>query len=210
MGGKTLIILALGIIAVQSMNMIDTAALGSYTQWRCIAQSGVPAAIVRGYTSSGNVDPNVYQNIQNAFSASIDVGVYMFPCFPCGNPAQQAQDLVTALQGQTYNSVWIDVETYLWSSNVQTNQAFITTLANTLKSLGQTVGIYTSRTEWSTIVGLNWSGVSWAGLWYYNYDNQQNFNDFQPFGGWTSASIKQYHGLTKSNCGIYANSDYWP
>ncbi|CAG9314783.1 unnamed protein product [Blepharisma stoltei] len=210
MRGKALLILAFAVIVAQSSQSVDTADLGSFTQWYCIAEYQIQSAIVRGYMSSGNVDPNVVPNIQNAGNAFLTVGVYMFPCFPCGNPAKQAQDLVTALKGQTYDSIWIDVETYQWSSNVQANQAFITTLANTLKSLGQSVGIYTSRAEWSTIVGLNWSGVSWAGLWYYHYDNQQNFMDFQPFGGWEMADMKQYHGLTKSTCGIYVNSDWWP
>mmetsp|Transcript_7828 Transcript_7828/g.7690 ORF Transcript_7828/g.7690 Transcript_7828/m.7690 type:complete len:141 (-) Transcript_7828:39-461(-) len=137
----------------------------------------------------------------------------MFPCFPCGNPAKQVKDLATALNNLSIyvDYIFIDIETYQWSSNVQANQAFITTLANTLKAEQiADVGIYTSRTEWASIVGLNWSGVSWADLWYYNYDNQANFKDFQPFGGWTKPFMKQYHGLTKNICGIQMNLDYCP
>ena len=173
----------------------------------CLHGAGYQFAIVRGYQSSGNVDPNVVQNIKNARAGGMaNVDVYLFPCVPCGNPAGQATALVNAIKGQNYGMVWLDVEIYAWSSNQAANQNFITSIVNQLVNLGQHVGIYTSYNNWSNIVGISWAGVSSHPLWYAHYDNNPSFSDFTPYGGWKTPSIKQYNGdVTACGTGVDLN-----
>ena len=46
-------------------------------------------------------------------------------------------------------------------------------------------------------------------LWYADYDNVANFNDFEAFGGWKSPAIKQYKG-THTICNAGVDSDWYP
>jgi GH25 family lysozyme M1 (1,4-beta-N-acetylmuramidase) len=199
-----LLFLALAVPVLSTLG-VDVSALTN--TFSCLKSSGYSFAIVRGYRSSGSVDPNVVTNIRNARAAGIPyVDVYLFPCVPCANPASQATALVNAIKGENYGTIWVDIEILSWSSSLTSNQQFITTLVNQLKSLGQTVGIYTSYYNWQTIVGVNWSGVSSLPLWYAHYDNNPSFSDFTAFGGWTRPSIKQYAGdVTVCSTGVDLN-----
>lgn len=175
----------------------------------CLHSEGYDFAIVRGYQSTGNVDPSVVSNIKNARAGGMaNVDVYLFPCVPCGNPAGQATALVNAIKGQNYGMIWIDIETFAWSSNLSSNQNFITAMVNQLKSLGQHIGVYTNYYNWQAIVGLSWTGCSSLPLWYAHYDNNPSFSDFVPFGGWTTPSIKQYNDDTTA-CGIKVDLNYY-
>lgn len=44
-------------------------------------------------------------------------------------------------------------------------------------------------------------------LWYAHYDNQPNFNDFNPFGGWNRPAWKQYSG-DQILCDLDVDYDY--
>lgn len=203
------IVLALLLIVVPSLATLGVDVSQLTNVFSCLHSSGYTFAIVRGYQSSGNVDPNVVTNIKNARAGGMsDVDVYLFPCVPCGNPAGQATALVNAIKGQNYGMVWVDVETYAWSSSLSANQNFITTLVNQLKSLGQHVGIYTSYYNWQSIVGLSWTGCSSLPLWYAHYDNNPSFSDFTAFGGWSTPSIKQYKG-DATVCGAGVDLNYY-
>lgn len=101
------------------------------------------------------------------------------------------------------------VQKYAWDSNQTNNQKFITVLTNSLSYLGESVGILTSLSDWQSIVGSNWAGVSKYPLWYYQYDDALSFADFSPFGGWTQPAIKQYNGGV-TYCGASFNQDYYP
>ncbi|OMJ74587.1 hypothetical protein SteCoe_26444 [Stentor coeruleus] len=184
--------------------------VSQYTNvFSCLVQNGYTFSIIRGYTSSGYVDPNVVSNINNAWNGGMSyVDVYLFPCVPCGNPTTQANNLVSALNGVNYGMIWIDVETYAWSSSQSANQNFILTMVNALQGLGAIVGIYSNYYNWQSIVGLNWSGVSSLPLWYAHYDNNPSFSDFVSFGGWSSPAIKQYAG-DATVCGAGVDLNYY-
>ena len=57
----------------------------------------------------------------------------------------------------------------------------------------------------------SYAGAQTRRLWYINYDGQANFNDFEEFGGWTSAAVwgKTYNPAT-SFCGVQATYVYIP
>mgnify|MGYP001085286539 CR=1 FL=1 len=174
----------------------------------CIHGKGYKFAIVRGFQSSGYVDPNVVTNIDNAISAGMSFAdVYLFPCVPCANPKTQAQKLVDSIKGKNYKRIWVDIEKYHWHSDKSQNQQFITDIVNELKDLGQSVGIYTSYYNWESITGLDWKGVSDLPLWYPHYDNDPSFSDFKSFGGWTKPTMKQYGG-NKELCNAGVDLDW--
>jgi GH25 family lysozyme M1 (1,4-beta-N-acetylmuramidase) len=189
---------------------IDISNSYQVSDFQCLLQNGNSFVIIRGYQSSGKVDPNLISNIQNAQSAGFsNVDVYLFPCVPCGGPDQQINDLTSALSsaGVSIGTIWLDVETYQWSDQ-NDNQLFIIGLLN---STDATMGIYTNLNNWSNIVGQGWNYPSMQGLslWYAHYDGDPAFDDFQPFGGWTSPAIKQYKG-DDTQCGLSVDDNYAP
>lgn len=155
----------------------------------------------------------------NAWQGGVsDVWVYMFPCYSCGDPADQVKSTISYLQGYNvtvgggspngFSSFWFDIEgPQYWSSNPSDNQNFMQGLIDAGNDLGLSMGVYTSASQWGPIMD-NWTGASSLPLWYAHYDNDPGFDDFSPFGGWSSPTAKQYNGDT-TLCGVGVDLDYF-
>eukprot|EP01027_Heterolobosea_sp_BB2_P015542 GEZU01022227.1.p1 GENE.GEZU01022227.1~~GEZU01022227.1.p1 ORF type:complete len:250 (-),score=65.00 GEZU01022227.1:135-812(-) len=194
---------------------VDVSSWVGPSTFSCMKSQGIDFAIVRGYESVGQVDPNGITTVYNARAAGIPyVDMYFFPCFRCGNPAGQINEFYHALVAKDaidkIGMLWFDIEgpgTY-WGGSCSENINFISTLISTAESLGFKVGIYTSATQWSPIACNN-VFASKLPLWYSHYDGVQSFDDFVPFGGWARPAIKQYSG-TGSICGASVDLDWYP
>ncbi|KYQ91967.1 glycoside hydrolase family 25 protein [Tieghemostelium lacteum] len=191
---------------------VDLSSLTSSSSFGCLKLNGFEFAIVRCYQSFGRVDPNCASSILNAWNAGMNrVDAYMFPCFSCGNPAGQANTLVSYLKTNNvnYGMIWIDIEgpgTY-WGSSQSANAAFFTDLVSAFEKEGVSIGVYTSISQWQPIMG-SYSGGSKFQLWYAHYDGVTSFNDFTEFSGWSKPNIKQYLG-ENSLCGANCHSDLY-
>eukprot|EP01113_Clastostelium_recurvatum_P017539 TRINITY_DN2061_c0_g1_i1.p1 TRINITY_DN2061_c0_g1~~TRINITY_DN2061_c0_g1_i1.p1 ORF type:complete len:214 (+),score=30.03 TRINITY_DN2061_c0_g1_i1:36-677(+) len=206
-----ILILCLCIQATFGARGIDISALTSASAFNCL-RANYSFSIVRGYRSSGAVDTNVVANVQNAWNAGMaHVDVYLFPCYNCGNPGSQVSTLVNYLKSHNvrYGMIWLDIEGKTgstWSTSQASNRAFFEGMVSQARSLGQTVGVYTSSSQWNPIMG-SYSGGSSLPLWYAHYNNQPNFNDFVAFGGWSKPAMKQYAGdVTECGVGLDRNS----
>lgn len=93
--------------------------------------------------------------------------------------------------------VWADEEDT--SSTAMLVSRRVSAVASTLGSIAATgyeAGIYTGLWFWQGYMG-NTPMFSAYPLWDSNYDNVPDANvGFVPYGGWTHATIKQYHGTT--------------
>nr|BFD87085.1 hypothetical protein StreXyl84_64860 [Streptomyces sp. Xyl84] len=192
---------------------VDVSTLTSENSFRELVSQGVKFTIVRGYKSTGEVDPHVKATVANAWAGGMNhVDVYAFPCFSKGNGAGQAKTLVQALEqtGTRYGMVWLDVEGpgKYWGSSQSANAAFFADWVDGAKQMGVNIGIYTSKSQWNPIMG-SYTGGSAFPLWYAHYDGKQTFNDFSAFGGWTKPSIKQYHGGVEL-CGASVDLNWYP
>lgn len=121
----------------------------------------------------------------------------------CGKSAStQMGELIAHLnancQGYWSGRVWMDIEgSQYWTGNYGTNQAWYKSLVDTCSQYGVRCGIYASASQWSAIFGdRNFVYGNNLPLWYAHYDGQPSFDDFSPFGGWTSPHAKQYAGTT--------------
>ncbi len=76
-----------------------------------------------------------------------------------------------------------------------------------IKNLGVKFGIYTSKTQWISIMNDVTKFSSYSPLWYTQYDNEKSFNDFQAFGGWSKPSIKQFISNVKE-CGVVLDKNF--
>jgi GH25 family lysozyme M1 (1,4-beta-N-acetylmuramidase) len=176
---------------------VDYSTLFKISQIECLTQANIYFVIPRAFCSTGELDPNIKQNLKNAWAGGMThVDVYMFPCFPCNNPEEQVKTLISELKGYKYGIVWVDIERRKWSKNLEKNRKFLLAL---IAELGKKayVGIYTNYNNWVSIVGADWEALKHFPLWYAHYDNDDSFSDFEPFGGWREPSMKQYKGTTK-------------
>ncbi|MET9677740.1 glycoside hydrolase family 25 protein [Streptomyces sp. NPDC006482] len=185
---------------------VEVSTLVSTSSFGAMRSNGVEFAIMRGYRSTGSVDPNLAATVANAWAAGMShVDVYQFPCYSCGNAAGQADALIGHLKDNSvkYGTVWLDVEgpgTY-WGSSHVANAAFINDWLQAMKEQGAAIGIYTSASQWEPIVG-SYTGGSAYPLWYANLDDTRGFDDFTPFGGWTKPSIKTHNTGTLFGAGV--------
>ncbi|RYG64455.1 hypothetical protein EON64_13955 [archaeon] len=196
---------------------VDVSQATTQSSFSCLKSNGYSFAVVRVYQSAGHTDPNGAASIQNAWNGGMaHVDGYIFPCYSCGNAAKQMDDTINYLSshgiytmkegelrgtsnstsGVTVGMIWLDIEgTDYWSTSTTSNVNFLTDMVNEGKARGISMGIYTSNSQWSPIMGGSTKFSSYP-LWYAHYDNVENFSDFKPFGGWSKPNVKQYAGTT--------------
>ncbi|KAM9966855.1 hypothetical protein ACTFIR_007090 [Dictyostelium discoideum] len=184
---------------------VDISSGSSVPDFTCLKSAGYEFAIIRGWESIGQPDANGPHSVYNARDAGFEyVDIYLFPCYSCGNGAGQGEALVNYMKGYNanYGMVWLDIEGpgEYWSDDQGANAAFFESLVSGLESAGAHIGVYTSESQWSPIMG-GYTGGSKFPLWYAHYDGNPSFSDFSGFGGWSSPAIKQYDD-TGDSCGL--------
>jgi GH25 family lysozyme M1 (1,4-beta-N-acetylmuramidase) len=188
---------------------VDVATPVSQSAFQCMVNKNYSFAIIRAFRSVGSPDSNAVKNIANARSAGMrHVDIYMFPCPSCGKPAKQITDMISNLRNTTFGTLWLDIEGTQYWKDQSYNQNFFTGLVKQAQAMGLKLGVYTSRSQWTPIMG-NWNGGSAFPLWYAHYDNKHTFSDFVAFGGWTQPSLKQYAGDAPL-CGIDTDMSWHP
>jgi hypothetical protein len=167
----------------------------------CLKQQGYSFAVPRVFRETCQVDDNAVSNLKNAWSAGFKrVEGYIFPSYNhtgCAlNATGQVLATVQALrQGNVkFSRLWIDVEGTQWSSDHSLNGAFIDEMAQAIVDADIPVGYYLSIRSYGDILDPWTNKITDAHLWYPHWDNQQNFNDFSPYGGFTQPNRKQYTG----------------
>jgi hypothetical protein len=209
---------------------VDLSQSTPLSAFQCARNYGYEFAIVRVYCSPGYPDSNGPSNINNAWNAGFaHVDGYIFPCYSCGNPEQQVTDTVNYLKshkieatkpgslpqspsngtvGATYGMLWFDIEgTSYWSSSATNNINFLQRMVNQGHALGVSMGIYSSSSQWSPIMGGT-SQFSSLPLWYAHWDFALTMSDYVPFGGWSKPAMKQYAG-DQSFCSAGWDKNYY-
>lgn len=205
------------IVSLYSVNCtlgVDVSQLFGTSTYQCMKSNGYGFAIIRGYCSYGGVDHNVVQGLNNAKAAGLITDIYMFPCRGKSATAQ-VDEMMNAIPANLYGMIWIDVETNPssgcgWSSDTNSNCAFVNEIINRIKSKGKVPAVYATAYMWQTIMGSRNACPSAASqqLWYAHYDNNPSFSDFSAFGGWSKPAIKQYVGDT-TLCGAGVDKNFY-
>merc|ERR1712228_1137602 len=136
--------------------------------------------------NNGEFDNVSIINLNNAYEAGIEkhhADVYMLPCVGM-NATKQMETLLDSLRenGAEYDIVWLWItknsnSSCDWSQfDGQRNCATIMEMGNYARSRGRIMGIYSSRSEWTSIVGngKNASACTEASkfpLWYSTDDH---------------------------------------
>jgi hypothetical protein len=182
----------------------------------CLRDAGNEFIIIEAYRTKnltravvpGHVVSTAIQTVANARAAGFeDVQLYHFPD-PNQDPAKQINLSLDSFAGFNITKLWLDVEgAQFWTSHCEQNSQFLAALLQAARArLGfNSVGIYSAESQWQPIMCGNQSFSS-APLWRPHYDSAPNNSDWPkpgigPFGGWTTAQMKQYKGDVKQ-CGI--------
>jgi hypothetical protein len=141
------VVAALGALACPAAATVgvDVSDALSEKDFKCLEEPGghgpVKFVSVRAYESLGRVDPNAVGTIKAALAAGIKhVDAYLFPDVK-GNAASQVAATHEALAGSGYGMLWYDIERLEWSSNLDTNRAFVKELVDAGKQHGIHAGI---------------------------------------------------------------------
>ena len=191
----------------------DVATKATQDQWTCLKAQPLDFVVVRAWRSIGAFDENAPANVKTAAEAGFDakrIDLYMFPDTRPHRELtleEQVEGLYTSVQSTSMEFsgvVWLDVEPLKghWTLDHEGNYKDVQVLVDALEVKGFTVGIYSSHWAWTSICGTL-SGFQRLPLWYARYQTppDPSFSGFQPFGGWTSAAMKQYAGNAKL-CGL--------
>jgi len=197
---------------VSATKGVDVSAATSIDAFSCLAQNSYQFGAVRAYQKQGAPDPNAVYSVINAWDGGIrSVDIYLDPCPTCGNPEIQVEDTIYDLiiNEVPFITLWLTVDDALaWQTNVTVNRAFFELLISTARDFfGVPVGVYTSASQWNTIMGADYQFASSLPLWYVHYDGKASFSDFAQFGGWTTPTAKRYQANSKI-CGVNVNLDW--
>jgi hypothetical protein len=177
----------------------------------CAHTSGWDFIIVRGFMGTGSIDPNAVDSLERARTAGIPYrDTY---CVPNTNQAPSySVGQITSHLGGKFAMIWLNVETGTWGSDHAANCNWISSWLDAARSAGVHAGVYASEHMWSSIVGSGCTTGADHGapLWYASYDGLANFNDFRPFGGWRSPTMKQYTDCINVPCTMTANANWYP
>ncbi|TNV75744.1 hypothetical protein FGO68_gene141 [Halteria grandinella] len=190
---------------------------------QCLKSTGIEFLIIRGWQKYGAMDNTTINAHANANKVGFDwVDTYLFPCRTM-NATDQVNQLVANLtQAKAqFGKIWLDVEINPWPGcgwdtfSFESNCEFLKELVQAVRNANQTVGIYSSHYEWTSLFGTDTacSHFTDVPLWYAHFDSNKTFDDYYrlPFGGWTKPMIKQYIDLTRNTvCGFTIDQDYIP
>lgn len=188
---------------------IDVSQSVSKEQFECLKDNGYKFVIVRAYRNNGVVDSNSAQTIKNARAAGLEkVDAVLLPCISCGDASQQVIETIDYLKDENarVDMIWLDVEGR-WNRNIDVNIQFIDELTQQISSFGIKFGIYTTKSNWVSIMNNSTKFASNSSLWYPHYDNRKSFDGFRAFGGWNEPLIKQYIGDVKE-CGVILDRNF--
>eukprot|EP00003_Mantamonas_plastica_P016952 TRINITY_DN28363_c0_g1_i1.p1 TRINITY_DN28363_c0_g1~~TRINITY_DN28363_c0_g1_i1.p1 ORF type:complete len:219 (-),score=54.21 TRINITY_DN28363_c0_g1_i1:46-681(-) len=200
-----LVCVALG-LGTNSTLGVDVNVPTTSAEFKCLNASFV---IVRGYLKEGLPDEHAPQTIAAAWNAGVpSVSVLMNPCFSCGGPKEQVQDLLESLSGSRFDYIFIDVtqDETDWGTNVAENTLFMLALAQEIVNQHFIPGIKTSKADWLPITGSTQTMKQYP-LWNIQFGPQNQ--PFIPFSGWTKQQYLQFAPNMKS-CGIEYNLNVEP
>lgn len=164
---------ALAVATVAGANAafgVDTFGTISSTLASCFKQNNVTFAVARAWHSNGVWDSSAPGAVAAYRAAGISADVYMFPC-GAKDAATQVNSLITNLHNNNvqFGRIWFDVESNPstgcgWPSQ-STSCAWMQAAVAAAQSSGVQFGTYTSKTQWTSIMGSSCSAAAAGPVW---------------------------------------------
>eukprot|EP00831_Metopus_contortus_P077711 TRINITY_DN7360_c0_g1_i4.p1 TRINITY_DN7360_c0_g1~~TRINITY_DN7360_c0_g1_i4.p1 ORF type:complete len:241 (-),score=52.42 TRINITY_DN7360_c0_g1_i4:145-867(-) len=157
---------------------------------KCLINAKQNYIMIRGYISSGTVDPYMKTNVKTAVENGITTIDLVFnPCVSHA-PEEQAMEFIDAIKGIAVQNIWINVDVPGWREFKNFNILFMEDLLAALSKSGKNIGIFSSKFLWEDNFGSSFHGASSKRLMYENLNKDPSFKDFKSFGGWKKPYAK--------------------
>ncbi|EAL44451.1 N-acetylmuraminidase, putative [Entamoeba histolytica HM-1:IMSS-B] len=160
---------------------------------QCLAGKHALAALV-AFTNDGKFNFNSLKNgayLRGAGFRSDDIEFIFRPCVTCGNIGGQLQTYKVRTEDLPHHGVILEIREGQWSSDKTLNQQTFNELMGATINLGEPIMILTGKEEWSNIFGADYThplAVHYPLIYIGN--EQETFDDFVPFAGWTKPTEK--------------------
>ncbi len=157
-------------------------------------------ALVRGYLSTGMVDPNLKSNINVLLAAEVEPMVYMNPCVKCGNGKGQVDAVFKAI-GVARMPIGVYVMGDQWGNDQEANKMFLLEIVMSIMLLHASPSfVITNKYQWEKILGKSVVSLLLTQLIYISVDHNENCGNYDPFNYWEQPFGKKYES-DKQVCG---------
>jgi len=185
--------------------------------WKCLARHDLPFAVLEVFHGGAGENVNIERCVKQATKAGFQVNdLSALICPGCqGNDhiREKIAAVINDLRRQKieFKTFWLQINYCMgcWDNTRTANSAFISEAVRTLEDLNVNVGIFTSKYDWTSVVG-NFS-LSELPLWYHHFDGEPNYSDISlyDFAGWRYPSMKQFYNLAPADCTPMVYMDYY-
>jgi len=174
------------------------------TLYSCLASQKVNLTILEIFDAQGNVSSKNflinYIAAKDAKLKTVDAVVRVNDSF---TQDEICNGVARGLPAKFNGTVWLEVknEPRRWSQDIQFRIGYLDQLVRVCQSHGLKVGISSSGSDWSAVVGYLGIGTKTLNavpVWYSNSNGVASFDDFDyaGFGAWDSPTMKNYQANT--------------
>ena len=168
------------------------------TDFQCFKDKLYSAAFIRGYLSTGRIDPYLITNLKAASKLNLKPSVYMNPCLKCMMLlTEQVKMLLNAIKDMKCEAVIFKVKlSDNWLNNPASNCKNIKLALNVISNGKRLPVIQSDINDWDRIMGKDCKVKTFYAqyLVWDKHDKQKSFKDFKPFAGFDMANFKEYDG----------------
>ena len=167
------------------------------TDFKCFRDKSYSVAFIRGFLSTGIIDPYLISNLKGASYLGSPPIVYMNPCLKCKmSLTDQFKKLLNALNDFRPDAFVFKVKlSDNWPSNPSLNCNNLKLVVTEVLKIDLPFVIQSDINDWNRIMGKDCSMKSYkVNLVWDKHDKQKNFKNFKPFGGFDEAVVKEYDG----------------
>ena len=168
------------------------------SDFQCFKDKLYAIAFVRGYLSTGKIDPYLISNLKGASILEYRPYVYMNPCLKCKmSLVEQVNTLMDTIVDMKYDSVIFKVKlSDHWPNDPASNCKNIKLALNEIKKTEKIYTVQSDINDWNLIMGKDCKVSSdyRNDLFWDKHDKQKNFKGFKPFAGYNIAITKEYDG----------------
>lgn len=178
----------------------------------CFPSNNYDFAFIRGFMSSGQVDPNARSNVEAASKAGMSINVFLRPCLKCYiSPSETVLRVVKELEGTEYFSlivmVYVDDN---WSTDQAYNCQYLRDILAEIKKHGKNAAVGSDYDPWNKVMGKNCLvGKEVNDLMWDKHDNKKDIKTFKSFAGFNAPTSKEYSGAVNV-CGHKVDLLYLP
>jgi len=175
---------------------------------RCLVKNNVTRAVVEMSDEKAKINSNFIKSYVDLLAVGIkdiDASIIVLDRL---NPEQVCNNVAANLPAFFTGIVWLNVlkGDALWTDSIENRMSYLEGLVNACSKFNIRTGISTSPDDWESTMGdvsATSTSLTKLPLWYDdNHSNNQDFHDYNTFGGWNTPAMKEFQ-IDQFLCDMY-------